>query len=305
VDPDVYLLESPHVANDEIIARTEEFTGEYLHFRLQPAMRAESELFVQHHLFDGDGTLTALLTATDSFTTWDLGLLVYGLDIDQSTDPVYVLPGPVPELAYPMYAMTHAPSERAGLLTLAAFLHGHAGPIQPSPVRRGAFVLSRLLCTPPAAPPDDIPPLTDTASADPITNRERYAEHTNNPNCQTCHAAMDAIGFTFEGYDSLGALRALDAGQPIDSSGALIGTDVDGPLADALDLSFALASSRKVHDCHVINWFRYAFGRTEAGADEALLTALDQEFWDTQGDVQGLIVAIVSSDAFRQWSAEP
>ena len=94
MDPAYYLLESPHIANDEIIPRTEEFTGEYLHFRLQPAIRAESELFVTHHLFEGEGTLASLLTGTESFGTWDLALLVYGLEIDDSGEPVRVLHGP-------------------------------------------------------------------------------------------------------------------------------------------------------------------------------------------------------------------
>lgn len=303
LDPAVYLLESPHIANDEIVPRTEEFTGEYLHFRLQPAIRAESELFVTHHLFEGQGTLAALLTGTESFATWDLALLVYGLELDESGEPVRVLHGPVAGLDYPMFPLSHDSSERAGLLTLAAFLHGHAGPVQPSPVKRGAFVMSRLLCTPPAAPPDDVPPLDESDAGEPLTNRDRFAAHTKNPACQSCHLAMDSIGFTFEGYDSLGAMRTLDAGQPVDTSGALFGTDRDGPLVDAIDLAHELAASRTVHDCHVRQWFRHAFGRTETADDDALLGELQQSFWDSQGDVQALVLEIVSSDAFRGWRA--
>jgi hypothetical protein len=304
LDPESYLLESPHIANDQIEARTEEFVGEYLRFRLQPAMRAESELFVTHHLFAGEGTLAALLTGIESFATWDLAELVYGIDVDQSQPPVHVVYGPVEGLEYPMYPIEHIAEERAGLLTLAAFLHGHAGPIQPSPVRRGAFVMARLLCQPPAAPPDDVPPLPATASAESITNRERFAEHTENPNCQGCHLAMDSIGFTFEGYDSLGAVRLFDAGQPVDTSGALFGTDKNGPLVDAVELAQVLAGSRTVHDCHVRNWFRYAFGRTETTTDHELLQALQQDFWDAGGDIQALILAIVSSEEFRHWRAD-
>lgn len=305
LDVDVYLLESPHVANDEIVPRTEEFSGEYLRFRLQPAMRAESELFVEHHLFDGAGTLAALLSASESFATWDLAELVYGATIDDSGEPVRIIPGPVEELEYPVYPVSLDPSQRQGLLSLAAFLHGHAGPVQPSPVRRGAFVMERLLCQPPIAPPDDVPPLAEPSGTEPLTNRERYAEHTNNAACQGCHEQMDAIGFTFEGYDSLGAWRTLDNGHPVDTSGALIGTDNDGPLADALELSAALAQSRTVHDCHVLNWFRYAFGRTETAADDALLSELDQRFWDSGGDVLDLLVAIASCEQFRSWRPTP
>lgn len=305
LDPDAYLIESPHIANDEVIPRTEEFTGEYLRFRLQPAIRAESELFVEHHLFDGKGTLGALLTETESYGTWDLAELVYGIDIDDSGPAVLTLYGPVEGLEYPMYPMTHDASERAGLLTFAAFLHSHAGPLQPSPVRRGAFVLDRLLCAPAPPPPDDIPPLVESTGGDPITNRERYAEHTNNPACQDCHQEMDSIGFTFEGFDSLGAVRLQDAGYPVDTSGALFGTDVDKPLVDALDLAHTLASSRTVHDCHVRQWFRYAFGRRRATQDVEMLDDLNERFWQSEGNVKELLLDIVTSDSFKKWRPEP
>ena len=157
-----------------------------------------------------------------------------------------------------MFPMSHDATQRAGLLTMAAFLHGHAGPVQPSPVKRGSFVMSRFLCTPPAAPPDDVPPLGESDEGELITNRDRFAAHTQNPACQSCHLAMDSIGFTFEGYDSLGAVRTLDAGQPVDTSGALFGTDRDGPLVNAVELAGELAQSRVVHDCHVRQWFRHA-----------------------------------------------
>lgn len=305
LDPDAYLVKSPHVANDDIEERTEEFTGEYLRFRLQPAMRAESELFVEHQIFDGGGSLRALLTGTQSFGTWDLGALVYGVEVDQTQPPVRILPGPIAELSYPMFPMAHDASKRRGLLTFAAFLHGHSGPIQPSPVRRGAFVMERLLCTPPEARPPGVPPIREARAGDPITNRDRFADHTAVPACQTCHEAMDSIGFTFEHYDSMGAWRDFDADQPVDASGALFGTDQDGPVAGAVDLAEALADSRTVHDCHVRQWFRYSFGRTETPADGSLLKRLGEAFWVSDGDIQGLILELVSTDEFRSWRPAP
>jgi hypothetical protein len=99
-------------------------------------------------------------------------------------------------------------------------------------------------------------------------------------------------------------VRLFDAGQPVDTSGALFGTDKNGPLVDAVELAQVLAGSRTVHDCHVRNWFRYAFGRTETTTDHELLQALQQDFWDAGGDIQALILAIVSSEEFRHWRAD-
>lgn len=301
LDLGTYLPESPHIDGDSIVPRTSEITGEYLRFRLQPAIVAEAESFVTHHVWSADGTLGALLTATDSFATWDLAQLIYGAEVDTQAEPVRILPGPAEGLTYSMYPVALDPAERAGLLTGAAFLHAKSGPIQPSPVHRGQFVLERLLCRPPPPPPGDIPSLVEPDTEEPRTNRERYAVHTASPACQGCHESMDSIGFTFEGYDSLGQIRSEDGGFPVDSSGALFGTDRDGELADAVDLAHVLASSRSVHDCHTTQWFRYGFGRSEGPEDDEFLVELRQSFWESGGDIRALLADIVASNEFRSW----
>lgn len=187
---------------------------------------------------------------------------------------------------------------RAGILTQGAFLAGHSHAQQPSPVLRGVFLRERLLCVPPTLPPDDVPPLEASDSSDWVTNRDRYAAHTDNPACASCHVAIDGAGFPFENYDSLGAWRDTDNGAPVDSSGELSGTDSDGPVADAVALVETLAASRDVYDCAVMQVYRYGMHRSETGADRAALSALQQNFWANGGVIPDLLVDFVTSDAF-------
>ena len=91
-----------------------------------------------------------------------------------------------------------------------------------------------------------------------------------------------------------------DAYAETDSSGEIIGTeDVDGPVANAVELAKRLSQSKTVHDCHTKQWFRYAFGRTETGGDKGFLSVLGNGFWGSEGDIPELIVNIASSFPFR------
>ena len=42
---------------------------------------------------------------------------------------------------------------------------------------------------------------------------------------------LDPIGFTFEHYDPIGRWRDTDNGKPVDTTGQIAGTDVEGPAA--------------------------------------------------------------------------
>src|SRR5262249_287443 len=105
-------------------------------------------------------------------------------------------------------------------------------PNRTSPVARGVWVLSRLLCSAPPPPPPDIPKLAETApGATPeMTMRERLAVHRHLATCGACHNSFDPIGLGFENFDGIGAYRTTEGGKPIDASGVLPdGTKFSGP----------------------------------------------------------------------------
>ncbi len=96
---------------------------------------------------------------------------------------------------------------RGGVLTMASILKVTADGTNTSPVKRGAWVLDRILGTPPAKPPADVPALEpDIRGA--TTVREQLAKHRNNPACAGCHAKIDPPGFALESFDVIGGWRA-------------------------------------------------------------------------------------------------
>jgi hypothetical protein len=260
---------------------------------LRDAMAAELPAFVEHVLWSGDHSLEALLTAPVAFVDAPLAAL-YGVTAPASSSQGLVRVDLPPAQG------------RAGILTQAGFLSVQSHPDQTSPVLRGKFVRSMLLCQPPAPPPPDLdislPPLDQGTTA-----RERLAGHlAAGASCNACHSLMDPIGLAFEGFDAIGRFRDSEGGRALDLSGEIAGaTDpsLTGNFVGVREMAQKLASSSQVRACVTTQWFRYAAGRSEAEADECSLSTLRDAFGSSGGDLLELIVATTQTDAF--WFRSP
>jgi mono/diheme cytochrome c family protein len=95
---------------------------------------------------------------------------------------------------------------RGGFLTQAAVLKVTANGTTTSPVKRGAWVMKKLLGQPPEPPPPDIAAVEpDVKGA--VTIREQLAKHRSNVSCAGCHARIDPPGFALESFDVIGGAR--------------------------------------------------------------------------------------------------
>ncbi len=245
----------------------------------------ETELFVENTLMSG-GTLRDLLLSPRAW-------------VDGEMSRIYGLPAPADPSAFA--AVDLPTSERAGVLTRVAFLAGTSHRGGTSPPIRGNAVQLRLLCELPVSPPPNADLSTPTAppNSGPQTTRMLFEARTSPAMCQGCHASLNGIGFGFENFDAAGAHRATEQGLPIDSSGVLIGTDVDGAFDGALELSAKLERSAMVRRCATQEWLRYALGRAPVDVELPLLDAWTSAFEASHGDVRALLVSIVCSPTFR------
>jgi hypothetical protein len=97
-------------------------------------------------------------------------------------------------------------SHRGGVLTMASVLKVTANGTITSPVIRGAWVMDRILGTPPPKPPADVPAVEpDIRGA--TTIREQLAKHRQIESCAACHAKIDPPGFALESFDVIGGWR--------------------------------------------------------------------------------------------------
>jgi hypothetical protein len=256
---------------------------------LKYPMINELDQFYKYVLFDSPGrSLDELLGSNISFV--DQGLAAhYGVDV-------------LPDQMGPS-AVALDPDTRRGILTRAGFLTVHSGYDSSNPIARGVFIRTALLCAPPPAPPPNIP----RAPADPPTmhtTRARYHSHDEIPFCQACHAAIDGVGFGFEQFDGIGKYRIEENGEPVDSSGNLIGTDVDGPFLGASQLADKLRGSRQVAECLARQLFRYVTGAAERPEDEAFIKRFAAEL-DARTPLTDATVSMIASHPFRTREVSP
>jgi hypothetical protein len=161
--------------------------------------------------------------------------------------------------------------QRGGLLPMAVFLTQNSPGLRTSPVKRGYWVVHRVLGEVIPPPPPVVPELpADEAKSD-LPLRDMLAKHRANPVCASCHARFDVFGLAFEGYGPVGEARTKDlAGRPVGtqtefpggSQGAgLVGVETyirEHRQADFLDnisrklLSYALNRSLQLSDEPVI-----------------------------------------------------
>jgi hypothetical protein len=111
---------------------------------------------------------------------------------------------------------------------MAVFMTEYSPGLRTSPVKRGNWVVQKVLGIRVPPPPPVVPELPGDESKTDKPIREMLAEHHKNPFCAGCHMRFDSFGLAFEGYGPVGDARAKDlAGRPIDASATYPG-DVAG-----------------------------------------------------------------------------
>jgi mono/diheme cytochrome c family protein len=189
--------------------------------------------------------------------------------------------------------------KRWGLLGKGGVLMASSYPNRTSPVLRGAYVLERIMGAPIPAPPPAVEALPETnAQNKPATVRELLEMHRQKPQCFSCHAAIDPIGFVLEGFDATGKARRIDrfARTEIDSLGQLPdGTQVRDPneLREAL-LADPVPFVQNVTERLMI----YALGRLVEAHDMPLVRDIVRRSAGDNYQFKTLITNIVLSDPF-------
>jgi hypothetical protein len=138
-------------------------------------------------------------------------------------------------------------SHRGGFLTMASVLKVTANGTNTSPVVRGAWVMDRILGTPPAPPPAGVPAVEpDIRGA--TTIREQLAKHRQVESCAACHKTIDPPGFALENFDVIGGwrenYRSLGRGESVTVDGRRMPYH-RGPKVDPADV---LADGQKFRD---------------------------------------------------------
>ncbi|MFO0811135.1 MAG: DUF1592 domain-containing protein [Gemmataceae bacterium] len=188
---------------------------------------------------------------------------------------------------------------RGGLPAMAVFLTKNAPGLRTSPVKRGYWVVRRLLGETIPAPPATVPELpSDEAKLGDRTLREALALHRSDKACAGCHERFDSVGLALEGFGPVGERRTKDfGGRPVDTTAAFPGggegTGIDGLRAyirERRQADFLDNLCRKL--------LAYGLGRTLLPSDDRLVREMKAKLIADGYRFGSLIDSIVTSPQF-------
>lgn len=290
-----------------------EFLGNWLEFRrfeehnavdrerfpmfnneLRQAMYEEPIRFFMD-LAERDGSLTELISADHTFANTSLAAH-YGFDVTRFGAEKSVTVEPKNEwLRFDNVAV----QGRGGLLPMAVFLTKNSPGLRTSPVKRGYWIVRRLLGEHIPAPPPNVPELPK-AEADfgDLTLSQLLAKHRDHAACAGCHQKFDSFGLVFEGYGPVGEKRELDlGGHPVQTQA----TFPDGSAGDGLEsLRTYLISHRREEfiDTLVRQTFAYGLGRSLQLSDTAAIESAKEKLHEQNYRLSTLLEAVATSPQF-------
>lgn len=303
--PDVLVAQARRMLQDERVRGfATEFTGNWLDFRrfenfnsvdrdrfpsftndLRQAMFEEPIRFMQD-VISGNRTILDVLYAKHTFVN-PLLAKHYGMPEIKGDNQTWAKVDDA------------TPYQRGGLLPMAVFLTASSPGLRTSPVKRGYWMVHRMLGETIPPPPAVVPELPHDESKSELPLREVVAQHRANPVCASCHARFDMFGLALEGYGPVGETRAKDlAGRPVDTSATFPGGSQGSGLAGVQTFvrehrqkDFAVGLSRKL--------VAYALNRTLQLSDEGLVDRMAA----SGNRFHALVETIVTSPQFLNASA--
>jgi hypothetical protein len=208
-----------------------------------------------------------------------------------------------------------ADSHRGGVLTMASVLKVTANGTTTSPILRGAWVLDRILGTPPPRPNVAVEAIEpDIRGA--TTIRQQLARHRDTPACAGCHRLIDPPGFALENFDVIGGwrdqYRSLGTGEPAVVNGRRQ-RFLHGPVVESADQlsdgrafsslnefrGLLLQNPRQLARAMAEKLLAYGTGAEVGEADQRELDRIVSRLAEQNFGFRSLIHEIVQSEIFQ------
>ena len=188
---------------------------------------------------------------------------------------------------------------RGGILTASASLAMNSDGKDSHPLKRGVWLLDRVLHDPPPPPPPNVPEvdLTDPRILE-MTLKERISDHRNKPACISCHSRIDPWGIAFENYDAMGAFRTKIENKPVDATSSLFNNQVLAGI-DGLKRYLLMNRQDQFARAMVHKMTAYALGRPLSFSDRSDIDSLTVQFRRSGDRLGDLIHLITHSKIFN------
>ena len=217
---------------------------------------------------------------------------------------------------------------RGGILTHGSVLLGNSSGDDSHPIKRGVWVLERLLGDPPPPPPPAVPTLAQNEQTDGrLSLKDQLIAHRESEACMNCHRKIDPWGIAFENYNGIGVWR--DSTVPPEAGGASAGIQKPQPTKarsakkrrpkriETVDPRTRLANGTEIGNLNDLKAYltehkqdefaetlvrkllAYSLGRYLEFTDTESVVSLAADSREKDYRLKDLIVSIALSEAFR------
>lgn len=194
---------------------------------------------------------------------------------------------------------------RGGLLWHGSFLLANSNGEDSHPIKRAVWILDRLLGSPPASPPPDVPELnSESPDLAKLTLKEKLAVHREKESCANCHQGIDPWGVPLENFDAVGRWRTeipahkkrptttVDAGSVLPDGTEIVGIrQLQTYLSEECRQKFARSVVERL--------MAYGLGRSLDFGDREAIETLTTGFIKNDFRLKPLIIEFVLSEAFH------
>ncbi len=321
--PEVLRAQTERLLRDPGSARfVENFTGQWLGLREIGATQPDRKLYPEYMPWLQDAMVMEARAYFTELISTDLGIThLVKSDFAFLNEPLARLYGIEGVRGWDLQRVSLPEGcPRGGFLTMAGILKTTANGTTTSPVKRGVFVMEKILGVVPTPPPPGVGSVEpDTRGT--TTIREQLDAHRNNASCAGCHLKMDGYGFALESFDVIGQwrdhYRAVGATGPPAERAILHGRVVEHHPGPAVDCSGVMPDGRSFAEVNELRDLLAADPERLARAfAEQLVTyatgsairfsdrkAIDEILSKTESNRHGLraiLHEVVQSNLFRQ-----
>ena len=133
-----------------------------------------------------------------------------------------------------------------------------------------------------------------------MTARDRLVPLTEDPQCASCHNAINPIGLGLENFDGVGQWRDTENGAVIDARGEIDdAADANGTFDDPMGMIDQIAKSSTVQECYSGKLIRFALGRLIGEQDGCAVDDLQYVAQESSGDIREMLVGMTLTHSFR------
>ena len=222
----------------------------------------------------------------------------------------YTFVNPVLAKHYGMPEMKNKPDEwsrvenaaeygRGGILPMSVFLTQNAPGLRTSPVKRGYWVVRRVLGETIPPPPPNVPELPQDEAKSDRPLREMLAKHRENAACASCHARFDSFGLALEGYGPVGEVRTRDlAGRPVDNKADFPRDGGQGSGFEGVQLYIREHRENDFVDNLCRKMLSYALSRSLLLSDDIVVERMKTKSAADRYKIASLVETVVTSPQF-------